>query len=224
MSGNWEAALSAMLPLVFGMIGVFILCCVALIAGIRIMTKDKILCTFHKNHRKGSALLKYDAANSCVWLGKEDDPNREKYLVTQDEMEWVEWPGMLPSWFCVTIRSMEYVRGVPTPINAEKKGNNANISAKALRLQSDSNVLQAVYLHARQSLGLKGKPQVATATMLLLVVIAGASLFGAYNSMQVGPQMKAIQSHITTIENALGIGQQAPQIPPQTTSPPQGGK
>lgn len=229
MSGNWGAALGAFGPLIVGMLVTFIIMAVALMFGIRYMTKDKIACTFHKNHKKGGALLKYDAANQCVWLGKEDDPNREKYLVDEDCMEWVEWPGMLPHFFCVTIRSLDYVRGIPTPIHPEKKAS-TNISAKALRLQSDGNVLQAVYMHARQSLGM-GKKQAlgGSVTMLLLAAVA-ISLFGAYQSMQVKTQTEAIKSHIQTIENALGINTTPPTQPTAPTQPtvptitPTGGK
>ncbi len=217
MSGNWGAALGAFAPVIIGMLVMFVICCVALIFGVRIMTKDKIACTFHKNHKKGGALLKYDAANQCVWLGREDDPNREKYLVDEDCMEWIEWPGMLPHIFSATIRSLDYVRGIPTPIHPEKKAS-TNISAKALRLQSDGNVLQAVYMHARQSLGIGKKQALGGMVTLLLVAAVAISLFGAYQSMQVKSQTDAIKSHIQTIENALGI-QSAPTTPAPTATP-----
>jgi hypothetical protein len=204
----------------------FVIMAVGLVFGVRLMTKDKIACTFHKNHKKGGALLKYDAANQCVWLGKEDDPNREKYLVTEDEMEWIEWPGMLPHPFNVTIRSLDYVRGVPTPMHPEKRSS-TNISAKALRLQSDGNVLQAVYMHARQSLGL-GKKQVlgGMVTMLLLAAVA-ISLFGAYKSMSAEANTAALKNQLQTIQNALGINS-APALTPVTptvpTTTPTGGR
>ncbi len=221
MSGNWGAALGAFVPLVIGMLVVLVAMVVFLIIGIRVMAKDKILATFHKNHKKGGALLKYDSINQCVWLGKEDDPNREKYMVTEDEIEWIEWPGMLPHFFCVTIRSLEYVRGVPTPVHVERKVN-TNISAKALRLQSDGNVLQAVYMHARTALGLQKQSKMSMMVMLLLVGTFALSLFGVWKSMQSSTDVTAIKNHMITIEQKLGVGastESVPQLTPITPTP-----
>jgi len=204
LAGNWTSALGAFMPLIGGMLGMLVLLVVVMIVGVRIISKDKIACTFHKNHRKASALLKYDAANQCVWLGKEDDPNREKYIVTEDEMEWIEWPGMLPGIFCVSVRSLDYVRNIPIPIHSEKRAS-TSMSAKALRLQSDSNVLQAVYMHARNSLGLSKKQALGGLTTILLVAAVALSLFGAYKGMQTGSDTKAIQTQLQAIQNALGI-------------------
>jgi hypothetical protein len=204
VSGDWLAAFKVFGPLFAGMFIMFIMLTIMVILGGRWITRDKIACTFHKNHKKAGALLKYDAINGCVWLGKEDDPNREKYLVTEDEMEWLEWPGMLPHIMSVTIRSLDYVRGVPTPLHPEKKVS-TNISAKSLRLQSDGNVLQAVYMHARNALGLNKKQALGGLVTVLLVATAAVSLFDAYKSMQIGTDTAALKNHIQLIENALHI-------------------
>lgn len=204
MSGNWGAALGALMPVVWMMLAMITAGCVVTLIGIRVLTRGKIACTFHKNHRKSGALLKYDAENQCVWLGGEADPNREKYNVTEDEIEWIEWPGTLPHFFCVTLRSLEYIRGVPTPINMSKRAS-TNITAKALRLQSDGNVLQAVYMHARSALGIKGKAGTSMIGVLLLVVITAVSLFNAYSLMKTGSQQTMTDTRIRTIQEALGI-------------------
>jgi hypothetical protein len=224
LSGNWGAALSAFGPLIIGMLIAFVMCAVLLIFGIRWMTKGKIACSFHKNKKKAGALLKYDAENVCVWLGKDSDPNREKYDVVDDAIELIDWPGMLPHFFCVTIRSLEYVRGNPTPINLEKR-TSTNITAKALRLQSDGNVLQAVYLHARQALGAMKKQTVSTMVLLLLVGTLALSLFGVWKNMQTSSETIIIKTQLQTIQNALGVGTQPVTgvTTPTTTTPP-GGK
>ncbi len=225
MQGNWGAAISALAPMFIGMIGMFVVMSVLLIVGIRIMTKDKIFCTFHRNHRKAGALLKYDAVDNCVWLGKADDPNREKYDVNSDDVEWVDWPGMLPSFFCVTIRSLDFVRNQQTPVNVEKKGH-AVMSAKAYRLQSDANVLQAVYLHARTALGLNKGQKLGSMITILLVAAVAMSLFTAYKTMQMGSQVSSTKVQLETIQNALGIITEytAPTPTPQPYVPSTGGK
>ncbi len=196
---------SAVSSMILAMFGMFALCFVMLIIVIRVVSRNKILCTFHKNHKKGSLLLKYDNIDQCVWIGREDDPNREKYQVIGDCIEWVDWPGGIPSFFCVPIRSLDYVRNVEIPIHPEKRVSSSR-SARMNRLQSDTNVLQAVYLHAKQSLGLGKKQTASTMVLILLITIAVLSLVGAWKGMSTSSDIKSIRTDIHNVSNALGVG------------------
>jgi hypothetical protein len=149
-----------------------------------------------------------------VWVGREDDPNREKYDVTEDDIEWADWPGSLPGIFNVPIRCLDFVRNCPNAINLEKRAN-ANRSAKFNRLQSDAAVLQAVYLNARQTLGIQPRQAASMIVIATLVGIALLSLFGAYKGMQTSSDMSTIQTQIENISNGLGI----PTAPALTPMP-----
>ena len=201
-------------------IGAIVILCLLLIVYIRVYSKDKIIVIYHRNKRRGGVLLPYDASENCVWLGREDDPKREKYTFTEDEIEMASWPGGLPSFFTVDIRSIDCVKGFPSAINMAKV-KSGHVSAKSLRLLSDGKVLEAVYLHARQGLGLAGA-KTSMMTLIILMVIMAASLYAAYTGMQNSGSIGSLQSQIGSIQQTLGVrsvpAPVAPVVPvPQPT-------
>ncbi len=203
MSGNWGAALAAMLP-IFGymlalVIGFFILW----IFAIRFMTHGKIACTFHKNRRKTGGFFKIDPDNNCVWVGRKGDPKAERYNIDPDLIETLEWPGGFPGFMQVTVRSLDYVRFEKDPYPTEE--HKGKLSSRSNKFLSDENVLAAVYRHAENSLGLKTNPKLQQIYIFAAAALIGISLFGAYMSMQANNTANKNTATLKAIERTLGV-------------------
>lgn len=197
MSGNWGAALSAFAPYILYFMGFILFLVVVWLVGIRVMTQGRLLATFHKNRRKTGGLFKIDADHNCIWVKTKENPRGEKYNITPDFIEWVDYPGgWIPSMFCVSVRSLEYVRYEKDPYHPEK--HIGKVSARSNKFITDENVLGAVYHYAERSLGVQRARQ-NMILMIALVAIFGISLFSAYMSMQANNTARALL-------NALGGG------------------
>ena len=202
MSGNWQAGLHALTPVLMYFAGFILFMLVMWIVGIRLMVKGKILATFHKNRKKTGGLFKIDSDDNCIWVRSKGDPHGERYDVNEDMIEDVEWPSGFPTMFQTTIRSLEYVRFVPTPFHPEK--HTSKTTARTNKLVQDENVLKAVYEHAKQSLGLQ-KSQSSMIIMICMAAIMVLSLFSVYTGMKASNAAAANTTKLQNIENALGI-------------------
>ena len=203
-SASWVALLHMLMPIFEYMIGMFILFVIVWLVGIRIMTQGKVLATFHKNHRKSGGLFKIDSDHNCIWLKGKGDKKAEKYNLIPEYMEWIDWPGgFVPSLFCVSIRSWEYVRYEKDPYSPEKHA--AKVSARSNKYISDENVLGAVYRWSERSLGLGKGAQMSTMMIVILGIVMVGSIVSAYFSMQASQHATAAQAGLQAIQNALGV-------------------
>ena len=202
MHGNWGAALSSLTPVFTFGLGAIVVMMVIWIIGIRLLVRGKILCTFHKNRRKTGGLFKIDPDHNCIWVKSKGDPHSEKYDVDEDMMEDVDFPAGFPTIFQTTVRSLEYVRFIPSPFHPEK--HSSKNSARSNKLITDENVLNAVYHYAERSLGVASTKQ----SMILVICIAAVlavSLFGVYTGMKASSATASNTVILRAIEKALGI-------------------
>ena len=136
----------------------------------RIVSSGKVLCHFHENKRAWSSLLKEDRVDGCIWIGKEDNPDREKYMIDQDKLFFTAWPGGLPSFLQVQVRTLWFKRHESEPFDPSR--HHSKYGAKYLRFVTDTNMLESQWKDVRTSLGLKAKNM----GMNNIILLAGIGL------------------------------------------------
>lgn len=166
------AMIIGVIALIFGSLIVAVI--LGIMFWIRWASRGKILTFFHGNRTLGAALLKEDTKKNCLWLGKPDDEETEKYHIDKTKIFYVRWPGALPWWMNTTVRALEYVKGNPEPWDPEVK-HKSDMTALSFRLITDENMLKTTWKDVRESLGIANKSNKA-ATYVLYGLAAVAAL------------------------------------------------
>lgn len=162
----------------------------------RIMSRGKILCYFARNRQEISKFLKEDVENNCVWIGKDGSEDREKYMIDNEKIFTVQYPGGFPSILQVPVRALRFVRDVSEPYDPEK--HSSKYSAKYLRLVTDVNMLKSQWKDVRDALKLvTGKTKMQELIVPIGIgIILIITLMGTYLTMQNGKTLKDIKNAV----------------------------
>lgn len=185
--------MNGQLKLIAEYLGIIFGVAVLMILYMRIMAQGKIRCLFDDNKRSYTKMLKEDKAENCVWLGKADSENREKYIIDQTKISLTAWPEGLPGIFQTDVRTLKFIRGQTAPYDA--KGPSKIVTAIYMRLVTDVKMLQAKYREVSAALGIKGGKLAGRFELYILmgVVIAVIlALYSIYMNYQTVGVLKAI--------------------------------
>lgn len=187
------------------LIGAFIF----FIIYIRIATAGKILCHFEENGISRSKFLKEDKVHNVVRLGKIDDAEHcEEYIISRAKnvMTMTPWPGGLPSFMQVDVRTLKYVRGCPVPYNGKgeiEQGRTAHYLAIAV----NEKMLEARFKSLERELGIKGN-KAGKWDLYILIGVAVTVLVSGYGLLIQMQSQKVLKMIFDTLH---GVATGAPK-------------
>lgn len=180
-------------------LGFGLIICLALYP--RVASKNKIICFIHGGRKLRPRMLKEDQENKCVWIGREGDEDRERYIIDENKMFTLDWPSGFPAFLQVPVRALWYVRDKSEPY--DPSSHNSKYGAKYLRLITDVNMLKSQWRDVRESLklaiGAKKYPE--WLVYVILIAVLGVALIGVYISFQNASAIQDIKDglSVTTI-------------------------
>lgn len=189
-------------------IGIVIMMFVLTMVWIKMSVRGKVGVVFFDDRRIYSMLLPEDTANQCVWRGREDNPNREKYRLVSEKVFEMRWPASLPWFMQERLRAWMYTRNNDEPW--DPSNTRIVMSARMNRMVSDEALLRTMWkdLRAATGAGVVGSGGSMKLVLFLgfIALLAGVGMVLTYN---LGSKLDAQYQLLFEIYNMLkdfGIG------------------
>lgn len=188
-----------LLGIVFVAFIVIIIGCIFLgIVFIKLISKGKVAAVFFDERRIYSMLTVEDAVNQCIWRGKEDDANREKYKLVADKVFEIRWPSGAPWWMQERLRAWMYTRNNDEPWDPSNM--RVTMSARMNRMVSDEALLRTMWKDLRAATGIpggNGKMPISIILFLgLIALFAGIGMIMTYQASSKISTTYALLKHI----------------------------
>jgi hypothetical protein len=184
--------------LVFG--GFLIVLFFGALVFVKLSSKGKVAAVFIDTRSIYSRLFKEDTMNQCIWRGKEDNPNREKYKLIADKSFELEWPGGFPWILRTKLKAWIYTRNNDEPWDPSNM--KVVMSARMNRMISDEALLRTMWKDIRTATGI-GQGGGSPMGMKLLLFLGFIALIGAIGALMTYNLGKAISTFSAADHSAL---------------------
>jgi hypothetical protein len=171
---------------------------------VKFKARGKVACVFFDTRRIYSMLLEEDVASKCVWRGKEDNPNRERYNLVADKVFEITWPSGLPWFMQERLRAWLFTRNNDEPWDPSNM--RVTMSARMNRMISDEALLRTMWRDLRQSTGAGGGGSGGPMSMQMMLFFGFIALIagiGLVFTWQVSGKVTTEMNMLTIIHQML---------------------
>lgn len=182
----------------------FVMFAIFLFFWIKWHAKGKVAAVFMTTRRISSTLAKEDTENTCIWIGKDSDPNREKYKLIPEKSFEIKWPSGLPWFFQERLRAWIFTRNNDEPWDPSNM--RVTMSARMNRMVSDEALLKTMWRDIR--IATTGAGAVGTGLNMKLLLFIGfgilVSAMGAVLTYNVSKELATVYKLLLSTYHLLG--------------------